>query len=214
MSLATTSTAAAKRSFSHIKDPKNLLERLDSFVGRPEFDKAFKCGRSITYEMNSCARYCEPFTCNEVCDPTVKEYKIQIRDCKKDSVTVFNATTSKPWFTITPETYAAHNFIRFVLAAPWSGKPDKSAVGEDIGKNYIKLTDLKNEKFALKSGKVLEATRLYFTYFHFDQHLKEYVPSAQSILMPRFEETAGLHLDHTFYEVKKPIARVTEITDP
>lgn len=164
--------------------------------------------------MNMCARYCEPFVCSEVCDPSVKEFKIQIRDCKTDSVNIFNVTSGKLWFPITRESYASSNFIRFFLAAPWTGKPDKSMIGEEIGKNYVELTDLKHEKFTLKAGKTLNAVRLFFTYYHFDERIKKHVPSAQSVLMPHFEETAGLHLDHTFYEIKKPIAKIIEVTDP
>jgi hypothetical protein len=100
------------------------------------------------------------------------------------------------------------------LAAPWIGKPDKSIIGEEIGKSRLDLTDLKTEKFVLKSGRTIDAVRLSFIYYHFDASLKQHIPSAQSVLVPRFEETAGLHLDHTFHEMKKPIAKVLEIADP
>lgn len=212
--LCVLSTSVTARTYSHIKDPLNLLSKLDAFVGRPSFEKAFKCERVLTYEMNTCARYCEPFVCSEVCDPTVKQFKIQIRDCQKDSVSIFNLSTNQEWFKITREGFAKDNFIRFFLAAPWTGKPDKSIIGEEVGKNHIELSNLKEEKFTLKSGKTIDAIRLFYIYYHFDKQMRKHVPSSQSVLVPRFEETAGLHLDHIFYEVKMPLAKVVEITDP
>jgi hypothetical protein len=211
--MASISAPLAARSYEHIKDPKKLLEKMDAFVGRPAFDKAFKCGRTLVYEMNSCAKYCEPFVCTEVCNPAEKEYRIQIRDCTKDSVTIYNTSNNKEWFKITPERYAASNFIRFFIAAPWIGKPDKSIIGEEIGRHRIEISDLKPETLTLKDNRQISAVRLFFTYFHFDEALQAHVPSAQSVLVPRFEETAGLHLDHVFHGMKKPIARVVEIID-
>ncbi|HVJ66008.1 MAG TPA: hypothetical protein VM901_12180 [Bdellovibrionota bacterium] len=211
--LALSLSSTASLAYEHIKDPKHLLTKLDAFMDQPAFDKAFPCGRTLIYQFNKCARFCEPFSCSEVCDPSIKESRIQIRDCKKDSVTVFNLSENREWFRITPESFRTHNFIRFVLAAPWIGKPGKSIIGEDIGKNRIDITGLKPETFKSASGVELPAMRLFFTYFHHDSRTQKEVPSAQSLLMPKFAESGGLHLDHVFYELKRPMARVSEILD-
>lgn len=197
--------------YAHIKDSKGLLTKLDAFMDQPNFDKAFPCGRTLVYKFNKCARFCEPFTCSEVCDPSIKESRIQIRDCKKDSVTIFNLSDNQEWFRVTPESFRTHNFIRFVIAAPWIGKPDKSIIGEEIGKNRIEITGLQSETFEDANGTKIPAMRIFFTYFHYDSQMKKEVPSAQSLLMPKFVETGGLHLDHVFYELKRPMARVSEI---
>lgn len=198
--------------YPHIRDPKNLLQQMDTFMGTPPYEKAYKCGLTLKYDFNYCARLCEPFVCQEICDATRKGVVIQLRECSENGVSFYNVTDNKEWFRVTPEGHSKHSFLRFFLAAPWSGKPDKSLAGEEIGKNTVELTDIKSETFVLATGRKLKAKRLFYTYFHYDEVLKKPIPSAQSILMGKQIETGGLHLDHTFYEVKRPLARVTDIS--
>ena len=193
--------------YPHIKDPSGLLKKMDQFMGRPRFEDAYQCGTKIRYEMNYCAQFCEPFLCMEICDPKIKEYLIQIKDCSKNSVTVHTLSSGKDWFKRNPDENSRFNFLREFFSAPWSGELTRK---KKVEKNYLELTSIKEEMFQLKN-RTLEARRLFFTYYHFDKNLNTYVPSKHSIVMGKQQETQGLHLEHDVVGHSKPIARVVEI---
>lgn len=201
---------AASTTYPHVKDPHHILEQVDAFEERGSFADSVRCGVILHYEMHLCAKQCEPYTCKERCDGQQTEYLIETRDCTATAVTYYNATSGKAWFTNTADDYKRSSFFRYTLGAPHAGPVTKH--GERIGKSYVVLTKATEEDFTLKSGRKLKSIRVFYDYFDYDETLKRYFVDPQAIVFGKFRDTMGLHLEHTFYRLKQPVARVDAIT--
>jgi hypothetical protein len=204
------SSFAFSRDHTFVRDPENLMGKVDKFVGWTTFEDTFKCGTKIIYEMNQCARRCEPYFCKEICHAPEQSI-VTVEDCNKEGATLMSK--GKVWIKVSRSRFRDYNFIRAWLGIPKSG-PSGKGPGEEIGKSYVTLKNIELEKFTLLNRKVLESLRLHVIYSHWDNDIGEHIHSHQSIVVGKAHETVGLHLEHKFHEVDRPVGRVLTIDFP
>ncbi len=196
------------KEYPHIDDPKKILEFVDNFIEKPPFEEAFRCGAKIKYERNLCAKFCEPFSCKEVCDQSLKEETLVVSKCSKKSVSI-TESNGKIWFVVDKSRWYDLNFARAFFLAPLNG--DFTIPGQKINKNRIIITSKKLETFKLQDKTELKAVRIFFTYKKWNEELKQYYDSPQSLVLGKVKPTQGLFLEHSFLRMSKPIGKVISI---
>jgi len=191
--------------YPFIKDPNNLLFEIDKFIGWTSFEDTFRCGSKFVFQMNSCAKRCEPFYCESVCEPKKKEI-VTTGECTGNSVSFLN--NGKVWFKVKKERYFDFNWIRAWLSAPIQGAYGKP--GERIGKKFVTIEKVVPEKFKI-GKKVFDTLRVYIIYSYFNESIKKYSHSYQSVVVGKSNETGGMFLEHMFYENKEPVSRIINL---
>lgn len=195
--------------YSYIEDQNNVLEKVDAFVGWTSFEDTFRCGTKIVFEINDCARRCEPFYCESPCSDW-KESVVTVENCTEESVTFMSK--GKPWFSVEKSQYFDFNPVRGWLGLPKNGKAQKP--GEDNGKDYVTLLKAEPESFQLKSGDHLDSLRVHVIYHYWVREVGDFNHSKQSMVVGRTQETGGMFLEHNFEENSKPVSRVVSLTIP
>lgn len=199
------------RNLHFIKDPQGLMKSLDEFIGWTTFEETFKCGTKFTYQMNQCARRCEPYYCEEICkDPSTSV--VTIENCTKESAEFIS--DGKVWIKVLKNRYKDFNTVRGWLGAPLTGRTGKQREGENIGKNYVTLKSIEKEKFKLQDGIVIEVRRLHVIYSFWDEEVQNFNHSHQSMVVGHANETGGLFLEHRFHELKKPVSQLLKFEIP